>query len=137
MGAVAGYVDHGVILCRFLGHPNVVDGDAVVDPVPEPGQYQLQKANSDNRHAGGDLVRVLVSLGADFLRRDIVLRRGLTDGFLDRLGADQPLHQGAPVGQIRPQHRLAYTTEVGSQNSRQLAVGLLFVVAILVHHLFQ
>ena len=135
VGAVAGYVDHSVVLCRFLGYPNVVDGNAVVDPVPEPGQYQLQEANSDNRHAGGDLVGVFVGLGADLLRRDIILRSSLTDGFLDRLGAYQPLHQGASMRQIRPQHRLAYTTEVGSQNSRQLAVGLLFVVAILVHHL--
>ena len=137
MGAMAGNIHHGIVLGFFLGNADVVDSDAVVDTIPQPRQHHFQEAYGHDGHAGSDLVRIFVRLGAHLFRGDVILSGSFPDGFLDRLGPHQSTHQGAAVRQVRAEHGLAHPAEMGTENAGELTVGAFLTMAVFVNHLLQ
>ncbi len=117
MAAMAGHVDHFVALYRILDLLDMVDADAVVDLVPEPGQHHLEKAHRGVGVVRGDLVAVAQGLGLGFFDGDV-----LPLGFLaDRLAHLRRMHQAfdqvAPVRQVGADHGGFLVAEMHPQHA--------------------
>ena len=75
MASMAGHVNNFIARRNALYPLNVINTDAIVEFVPEPGKYHLQEANGAVGKIRGDLVGVACSLLAGLSRVHVALLR--------------------------------------------------------------
>ena len=137
VAAVAGHIDDLMAVRGFLHTGNVVDLDALVELVPEPGEDDFEEADYRVGIVRGDLVGVLERQGFGFG----LIQLGFAGQFLGncRLHArrmHQSLDQGAAVREVGADHRRLLVAEVHPQNALDHAQGALAVL-LLVDQLAQ
>ncbi|MNF53897.1 hypothetical protein D3C84_353040 [compost metagenome] len=136
MAAVAGHVDDLVALGDFLYALDMVDLDAFVQLVPEPGQHHFEKADGGIGEVRGDLVAVPQGLGLGGGQADL-LALGFIGHGLAYLGrAQQSLDQVAAVGKVGADDRGLLVAEVHPQDAVDHAQGA-FRALVLGHQFAQ
>ena len=136
MTAVARHVDDFVALHRLLQRLQVIDADAVVDLVPEPGQHHLEKAHGRVGVVRGDLVAVAQRPRFGLFQRN-AFALGLVPDCLTHLRAVyQAFDQVATVRQVGADHRRFLIAEMHPQHAMNHAQGAL-VALVLRHQLIE
>ncbi|CAM5566203.1 hypothetical protein SSTU70S_00929 [Stutzerimonas stutzeri] len=133
---MAGHIDHLVAAHGVLQRLDMADADAVVDLVPEPGQHDFEKAHGGVGVVRGDLVGVAQRAGFGLVEGDVLARGFLADRLAHLRAVHQPLHQVAPVRQVRADHRSLLIAEVHAQHAVHHAQGTL-VALVLRHQLVE
>lgn len=130
VAAVAGDVDHGMTGRHLLDPLDVADRDAIVDAVPEPAQTDVQAAHHRIGEVRGDLPRIVRRLVFDASGSGLALGDLVGDG-RPHLGCpQQTAQQGAPVRQVRTDHRLAHVAEVDAQPAHHQTLQALRIGAL-------
>ena len=131
VAAVAGHVDHFVARRHFLELVQVVDQHAAVDLVPHRGEDEAGRAHHRVRIVRGDLPGVGMGLLPGLHRLGVVAPGLVGDGLAHGVGGQHLVHQQAPGGQVRADHRGTDLAEVRAQHALQLAHGALRLQAFL------
>ncbi|MCY1354417.1 hypothetical protein D9M69_407930 [compost metagenome] len=117
VAAVAGYVDDLVAMHDVLHLLDVIDLDALVELVPEPGQHHFEEADGGIGEVGGDLVAVLQRLGLGGGQADLLALGLFGDRLAHQRAAHQTFHQVAAVGQVGADDRGFLVAEVDAQDA--------------------
>ncbi|MNZ25323.1 hypothetical protein D3C78_424880 [compost metagenome] len=136
VAAVTGHVDDFVALGDFLHALDMVDLDAFVQLVPEPGQHHFEKADGGVGEVRGDLVAVPQCLGLGGGQADLLALGFLDDGLAHLGRAQQALDQVAAVGKVGADDRGLLVAEVHAQDAVDHAQGA-FRALVLFHQFAQ
>ena len=123
VAAMAGDVDDFLVLGDIVQPADIVEFDAVVDPVPEPAQETHRDTNRRVRYVRRDLHQVVVRLALGRLEfaGSSVAGLGL-DGALHTRRAQYVIDENAPVRQIGADRGDAPLPKMHSQDARHLAI---------------
>ncbi len=125
MAAMAGDVDHLVAAHGFLQWLDMVDADAVVDLVPEPGQHHFEEAHGGVGVVRGHLVAVAQRPGFGPLDGNVLALGLVANRLPDLRCVHQALDQIAPVRQVGADHGGLLVAEVHAQHAMDHAQGAL------------
>ncbi len=123
VAAVAGYVDHFLILCYIVHALGMGDVNAVIDARPQPAQHAFQHADRRIGNIRRDFVCVAARIPARFLLCSRIAACLAGDCLAYSLRPQYLVHERTAIRQVRSDGSGAPLPEMHAQDSRDLPKG--------------